>query len=99
MQKNEIRFLEALEQIIRQRIDDHATDSYTARLAAAGVKYAAQKTGEEAVELALASVTGDVAEIKDEAADLLYHMIVLLALSDVRLAEVVAVLRDRHERS
>lgn len=97
MHNDKLGFLNALDKIVRQRIADKTNGSYTAELAATGIKRVAQKTGEEAVELALASVAGEISEVKEEAADLLYHVIVLLALRDVSLADVVAVLRARHK--
>jgi len=56
----------------------------------------AQKVGEEAVELALASVAGERAEILNEAADLVYHLLVLLMAKGLRLADVVTTLESRH---
>ncbi len=98
MYETDLSFLESLENVIHERIDTGAPDSYTASLAAAGNKRVAQKTGEEAVEVVLAAVAGDVAELTDEAADLLYHLLVLLAINDVKLADVVSVLQQRHNR-
>ncbi len=89
-------FINKLERIIADRLANPATDSYTADLAAAGTKRIAQKVGEEAVELALASVAGDRAEILDEAADLIYHLLVLLNTREIRLADVADVLESRH---
>lgn len=97
MHNEKLQFLGALEQIVRQCIAENTLGSYTAELAATGIKRVAQKTGEEAIEVALAAVAGDDSEVKEEAADLLYHLIVLLALRDVKLADVVAVLRGRHK--
>ena len=57
----------------------------------------AQKVGEEGVEVALAATVGDIAEMKEEAADLLYHLSVLLQSCDVSLEDVVDVLRARHK--
>lgn len=90
-------FLARLEAIIRNRLDDRPDGSYTAALAAAGDRRIAQKVGEEATELALAAVGGDREEQLDEAADLLYHLLVLLAFKGLSLADVVAVLERRHE--
>jgi len=59
----------------------------------------AQKLGEEAVELALAAVSGDRAEQLDEAADLVYHLLVLLNARGLNLADVSAVLERRHARN
>jgi phosphoribosyl-ATP pyrophosphohydrolase/phosphoribosyl-AMP cyclohydrolase len=89
-------FLGVLETTIRQRLQDRDATSYTAQLAAAGNKRMAQKVGEEAVELALAAVAGDRSEQLDEAADLVYHLLVLLNASGLSLADVAAVLERRH---
>ena len=70
--------------------------SYTTSLFTAGKARVAQKVGEEGVELALARMKDDRVEIADEAADLLYHMLVLLADADMSLADAVAVLKKRH---
>lgn len=93
---SDTEFINRLERIIADRLANPATDSYTADLAAAGTKRIAQKVGEEAVELALASVAGDRAEILDEAADLIYHLLVLLSTRQIRLADVADVLESRH---
>ena len=71
-------FLQTLEATINNRLENPSQESYTAALAASGTKRVAQKVGEEAVELALASVAGDRAEVLNEAADLVYHLLVLL---------------------
>jgi phosphoribosyl-ATP pyrophosphohydrolase/phosphoribosyl-AMP cyclohydrolase len=91
-----IAFLEDLEMIVNERLRNAVEESYTAQLAAAGTKRIAQKVGEEGVELALAAATGNKAEIVDEAADLLYHVIVLLAAEDLGLTDVCERLRERH---
>jgi len=93
---SDIAFLEDLEMIVRGRLKDPTEDSYTVRLAKAGTKRIAQKVGEEGVELALAAVVGDKGEVIDEAADLLYHVIVLLAVQDLGLKDVCDRLRTRH---
>jgi phosphoribosyl-ATP pyrophosphohydrolase/phosphoribosyl-AMP cyclohydrolase len=89
-------FIGQLEAIILERLKKPDNNSYTARLAAAGTKRIAQKVGEEGVELALAAVSGDPEEITDEAADLMYHLIVLLAAKGVSLADVAKRLQARH---
>jgi phosphoribosyl-ATP pyrophosphohydrolase len=93
---SDIAFLEDLEMIVHGRLKDPAEDSYTARLAKAGTKRIAQKVGEEGVELALAAVIGDKNEVIDEAADLLYHVIVLLTVQELGLKDVCDRLRTRH---
>ena len=99
MAKDDIAFLAELEAVIRSRIDGQSEQSYTARLVSEGPKRLAQKVGEEAIEVALASVAGDRDELLDESADLLYHLSVLLVASDVSLADVVAVLERRHHQA
>ena len=96
MTDTSIDFLLKLEDIIADRVANPSNDSYTAQLAAAGVKRIAQKVGEEAVELALASVAGDREETLNEAADLVYHLLVLLSRQDLRLSDVAATLAARH---
>ena len=85
-----------LETIVKDRLRDPTEESYTARLAAAGSKRIAQKVGEEGVELALAAAIGDAEEVVNEAADLLYHVIVLLATQDLGLKDVCDRLQTRH---
>ncbi len=94
-----INFLTTLENIVRQRLEDKPDDSYTAQLVSKGDKRVAQKVGEEAIELALAAAAGTRAEQLEEAADLVYHLIVLIADKGISLGEVVKVLRQRHESS
>ncbi len=89
-------FLGQLETIVNERLSNPTDSSYTAKLAAAGSKRIAQKVGEEGVELALASIAGDREEIIDEAADLIYHVIVLLADHRLSLAQVAKQLETRH---
>jgi phosphoribosyl-ATP pyrophosphohydrolase/phosphoribosyl-AMP cyclohydrolase len=93
---NDLAFLETLEGVIRDRLENPDANSYTASLAASGTKRIAQKVGEEAVELALASVDGDHEEVIDEAADLVYHLLLLLQMQDLDLSRVVERLRERH---
>ena len=97
MTEQSLNFLTTLEQVIEDRISGASDRSYTASLAAAGDRRVAQKVGEEAVELALASIAGDRREQIDEAADLIYHTLVLLRLKKISLADVVAALADRHK--
>jgi phosphoribosyl-ATP pyrophosphohydrolase len=92
----DVKFLETLENVIRQRVAASPEGSYTARLAAEGVLKVAQKVGEEAVELALAAAAQDRAHVTAEAADLIYHLLLLLKLRDLTLADVVTELEGRH---
>ncbi len=96
MADTNIEFLATLESIIRQRLEEEPKGSYTAELVAQGDKRVAQKVGEEAIELALASAAGDREEQLAEAADLIYHLLVLLASKEIRLGEVAEKLEQRH---
>jgi len=89
-------FLSTLENIIAQRIATRPEDSYTAQLLAGGVRRIAQKVGEEGLELALAAVAQSDEEIIGEAADLLYHSLLLLKVKGLSLAQIVAELAARH---
>jgi phosphoribosyl-ATP pyrophosphohydrolase/phosphoribosyl-AMP cyclohydrolase len=91
-----IAFLAELERLIQSRLREAPQDSYTARLASQGLVAVAQKVGEEGVELALAGAAQGRDEVVAEAADLLFHVLVLLAVKDVALADVVAALEQRH---
>jgi phosphoribosyl-ATP pyrophosphohydrolase/phosphoribosyl-AMP cyclohydrolase len=91
-----IDFLQTLEAVIEQRKSAGGDESYTARLFAEGPARIAQKVGEEGVELALAAAAGDRDEVVDEAADLMYHLIVLLADQQLNLGAVADRLRTRH---
>ena len=96
MTEKSAEFLATLEATIRQRLQDGNAKSYTVQLAEAGKKRMAQKVGEEAVELALSVVAGDREEQLDEAADLVYHLVVLLKERGLSMADVAARLQTRH---
>ena len=91
-----LSFLAELERVIAQRYEDRPEGSYTTKLFDAGVKRMAQKVGEEGVETALAAATGATEELANEAADLLYHLLVLLRDSGLTLADITETLRSRH---
>jgi phosphoribosyl-ATP pyrophosphohydrolase/phosphoribosyl-AMP cyclohydrolase len=95
----ELAFLAALERLVAERDCSRPEDSYTTRLFEAGVKRIAQKVGEEGLETALAAVAGDTDELTEEAADLVYHLLVLLRAAGLSLGEVVSVLESRHSPS
>lgn len=88
-------FLYSLEQTIAQRIDNNEENSYTNKLFKQGVNKVAQKVGEEAVELVIESKDNNIDLFKNEAADLLYHFLILLKAKNVRLQEVEKVLTER----
>ena len=91
-----IGFLAHLDQIVADRIKSGDKQSYTVRLAKEGVARCAQKVGEEGVETALAALGSNQKEFTGEAADLLYHLIVLLRVKKLSLNAAVAVLAKRH---
>lgn len=93
---NNINFLLQLEEIIQERLDSSSAVSYTSQLVMAGDKRVAQKVGEEAVELALAAVAGTAEEQLDEAADLVFHLLVLLRSKGLSLGDVAERLNQRH---
>jgi phosphoribosyl-ATP pyrophosphohydrolase/phosphoribosyl-AMP cyclohydrolase len=87
--------LATLERTIAARAETGGAESYTARLLASGVKRIAQKVGEEGVECALAGAVGSEDELCNEAADLLYHLAVLLHARGRSFGDVFAVLARR----
>jgi len=88
-----------LEQRVRERADASADISYTRKLLDKGVAQCAKKFGEEAVEAALAAVSEDREHLIGEAADVLYHLLVMLRARGVTLAEVEALLETRTKKS
>jgi phosphoribosyl-ATP pyrophosphohydrolase/phosphoribosyl-AMP cyclohydrolase len=91
-------FLGTLAEVIGERMAERPEGSYTARLFGAGAKRVAQKVGEEGLEVALAGAGGSDQEVVGEAADLLYHLLVLLKVRGLTLERVVDELRTRHEQ-
>lgn len=91
-------FIYQLEKIIDERIDNNTKDSYTNTLYKQGINKIAQKVGEEAVELIIESKDNEIDLFKNEAADLLYHFLILLKSKDVTLEDVEEVLQNRHKR-
>ncbi len=88
-------WLTLLENTIRQRQQDGDEASYTFRLLRDGPAASARKVGEEAVELAVAALDEDGSRVTEEAADLVYHLLVLLRARGIAFAEVVNVLKAR----
>jgi phosphoribosyl-ATP pyrophosphohydrolase/phosphoribosyl-AMP cyclohydrolase len=89
-------FLGSLEQVITRRIATRPPGSYTAKLLAEGTRRIAQKVGEEGLELALAGVAQSGPEIIGEAADLMFHMLLLLKVKGLSLSQVIVELEKRH---
>ena len=94
----DMTFVAELERVLASRKYADPESSYTASLYGKGIKRIAQKVGEEGVETALAATVKDIDELKNESADLLYHLIVLLQASDLELSDVIAVLKERHSK-
>jgi len=87
--------LTRLEATIAQRRQASPEESYVAKLHAKGLPKIAQKLGEEATEAVIAALTGDEAELVGEAADVLFHLMVLLGAKGVALEQVLAELERR----
>lgn len=90
-------FLARLESVIRSRKSGSPSESYTAALFAKGINKIAQKVGEEAVELVIEAKDDNRDLFLNEAADLLFHYLVLLNAKDASLSDVVAILEQRHK--
>lgn len=91
--------LDDLAAIIALRKSADPDSSWTAKLLSKGVDKCAEKFGEEAIEAIIEAVKGDKAALTSEAADVLYHLMVMLAAADVRLADVMDVLDKRQGQS
>lgn len=95
---SKILFLDTLRQIIKDRKNNPNEQSYTASLFAAGINKVAQKVGEEAVEIVIEAKDDNKDLFLGEAADLLFHYLVLLEAKEIELDEVIEVLMDRHHK-
>jgi phosphoribosyl-ATP pyrophosphohydrolase/phosphoribosyl-AMP cyclohydrolase len=91
-------FIYELEQIINQRIENDTRDSYTNKLFKKGINKVAQKVGEEAVELIIEAKDDNIELFKNEAADLLYHFLILLKAKGTNIQSIEDVLKERHEK-
>jgi phosphoribosyl-ATP pyrophosphohydrolase/phosphoribosyl-AMP cyclohydrolase len=90
-------FLYQLEQTIHKRIDENTEGSYTNQLFRRGINKVAQKVGEEAVELVIEAKDDNADLFKDEAADLMYHYLILLKAKNFTLKEIETVLQQRNQ--
>ena len=88
-----------LETIVAIRAQASPDESWTAKLFHAGQPKAAKKLGEEAVEAVIAAIANDRKNLTDEAADLLYHLLVVLRIAGIPLSDVMAVLEGRTAQS
>jgi phosphoribosyl-AMP cyclohydrolase / phosphoribosyl-ATP pyrophosphohydrolase len=91
-------FIYQLEQVINQRIEKDSDESYTNKLYKKGINKVAQKVGEEAVELVIEAKDDNIELFKNEAADLLYHFLILLKAKGVSLENIEEVLKERHRK-
>ncbi|MDQ1859223.1 bifunctional phosphoribosyl-AMP cyclohydrolase/phosphoribosyl-ATP diphosphatase HisIE [Chryseobacterium sp. WLY505] len=96
-EKNAKGFLYELEEKISQRIDAKTEDSYTYSLYQRGINKMAQKVGEEAVELVIEAKDNNDNLFKNEAADLLYHFLILLKAKGFSMEEIEKILKDRDQ--
>jgi phosphoribosyl-ATP pyrophosphohydrolase/phosphoribosyl-AMP cyclohydrolase len=90
-------FLYRLETVIENRIKENATESYTNKLYRKGINKIAQKVGEEAVEVVIESKDENMELFENEAADLLYHLLILLRAKGTNLQNIEKVLKNRHK--
>jgi phosphoribosyl-ATP pyrophosphohydrolase/phosphoribosyl-AMP cyclohydrolase len=93
-----INFLNELENIISERKNDPKDDSYTSQLFKKGINKIAQKVGEEAIEIVIEAKDDNKELFLNEAADLLYHYLILLRAKDLSLKDVTAVLEKRNKK-
>jgi phosphoribosyl-ATP pyrophosphohydrolase len=91
-----MQFLFRLEKLIWERQQNPPEKSYTAELFAGGMSQITKKVGEETTELIIAALTENRQDLENEAADLLYHFLVLLCAKKVTLADIQSVLQKRH---
>jgi len=91
-------FLYELQQTIAQRIDDNDVESYTNKLYRKGINKVAQKVGEEAVELIIEAKDNNDELFKGEAADLLYHLLILIKTKNLKLEDIEQTLKNRVDK-
>ena len=91
--------LHDLEKIIAQRADSGDSSSWTVKLMGKGIEKAAEKLGEEAIESVIAAVAQDKDALRNEAADLLYHLLVVLKMKGVSVDDVISELDRRTGQS
>ena len=96
-EKEGIAFLSRLGEVIKSRKDQPSSESYTSKLFERGINKIAQKVGEEAVELVIESKDDNDELFLNEAADLMYHYLVLLEAKDFSLNDVCNILAERHK--
>tara|TARA_A100000164_G_C21861907_1_gene750533 strand:- start:478 stop:765 length:288 start_codon:yes stop_codon:yes gene_type:complete len=92
-----LNFLNTLENVINDRITNNNENSYTASLIKQGELEICKKIGEEATEIIIAATKEDSSRVIYESADLIYHLLVLLNLKEIKLEEVVSELEKRNK--
>ena len=97
-EKEDKGFLYELQETVSKRIDENSPNSYTNVLYRKGINKVAQKVGEEAVELVIEAKDNNDDLFKNEAADLLYHYLILLKAKGFKMQDIEAVLRKRSEK-
>lgn len=90
-----LQFITELESVISSRRENPTEDSYVSKLFSRGLNKIAQKVGEEAVETVIASKDDDISAFKNEAADLLFHFLILLRQKGLALGDIAEVLQER----
>lgn len=96
--KKDLKFLQELEELLYDRKETMPKGSYTTSMYKKGLDKIAQKVGEEAVETVIAAKNSGDGETIAEAADLLFHLMLLLAEKEIPLHDVIKVLRKRHDK-
>jgi phosphoribosyl-ATP pyrophosphohydrolase/phosphoribosyl-AMP cyclohydrolase len=98
MNKEKIMFLIQLQELIEQRKEELPDNSYTTELFKKGINKIAQKVGEEAVELVIEAKDNNKDLFLNEAADLIYHLLVLLSEKNCSITDVMSILEKRHNK-
>lgn len=96
VERSNIKFLDRLNELIKERKEQLPENSYTTKLFKEGADRIIQKVGEEAIETVIAAKNRNKAEIINETSDLIYHLLVMLSDQEIELEEVVSKLIERH---
>lgn len=97
VEKNNLKFLNQLFELIKKRKEELPENSYTTKLFQKGADRIIQKVGEEAIEICIAAKNRNKEEVVNEVSDLVFHMMVMLAEQNIELTEIVANLVKRHQ--
>lgn len=91
-------FINELETIIKQRKNSPSENSYTSSLFQGGLDRILKKIGEEAGEVIIAAKNHDTQELSNEAADLVFHLLILLQEQDLSFEDIISTLKQRHQK-